>query len=184
MYDEKILLQQALAGEQHAYTKLVQQYEHLVFTLALRMVKHREEALEVSQDAFLKAFRYLGDFRGECKFSSWLYKIAYSVAINYLRKKRPYLLSLEDEKMTFSLTSSERIDEKVEQSDRKNSLETAIRQLSADDAAIITLFYIFEQKIDEICIAMELTETNAKTKLSRARQRLRTIIERDFPELK
>ena len=182
MTDETLLLQ-ALAGQQQAYTAIVAKYEHLLFTLALRMVKHREEALEVTQDAFLKAFRYLADFRGECKFSSWLYKIGYSVAINYLRKKRPHVLSIDDDKVSFSLSTSERSEVKIEQSDQKTYLEAAIRQLSPDDAAIITFFYIFEQKIDEICVTMELSETNAKTKLSRARQRLRKIIEEGFSEL-
>ncbi len=180
---DEILLQQALAGQQHAYTAIVAKYEHLLFTLALRMVKHREEALEVTQDTFLKAFRYLADFRGECKFSSWLYKIGYSVAINYLRKKRPHVFSINEDGANFALATSERSDIKIEQNDQKIHLEAAIRQLSPDDAAIITLFYIFEQKIDEICVTMELSETNAKTKLSRARQRLKKIIEEGFSEL-
>ncbi len=180
---DEILLQQALAGQQHAYTAIVAKYEHLLFTLSLRMVKDREEALEVTQDAFLKAFRYLADFRGECKFSSWLYKIGYSVAINYLRKKRPHVFSIDDTSVPFALSASERSDTKTEQTNQKTYLDAAIRQLSPDDAAIITLFYIFEQKIDEICVTMELSETNAKTKLSRARQRLKKIIEEGFSEL-
>ena len=86
---EEKLIQQAIEGRQTAFAMLVSRYERYVFTLALRMVKNREDAHEVSQDAFLRAFRYLADFRGDAKFSTWLYKIVYSTALNFLRKQNP-----------------------------------------------------------------------------------------------
>ena len=88
MQSDEALITQALLGQQQAYAQLVERYQHYVFTLAVRMVKNREEAAEVAQDSFLRAFQYLADFRGEAKFSTWLYRIVHSVALNHLRKRR------------------------------------------------------------------------------------------------
>lgn len=182
---DEILIQNAIQGQQQAYATLLGKYENYVFTLCLRLLKDREDAVEVTQDAFLKAFRQLHTFRGESKFSTWLYKVAYSTALNHLRKKRPEMLYIDDIAFPVSLlapTTSLGID--IEKKEQKRLLLQAIEQLSPTDAAVITLFYLLEQSIDEICIAMELTETNAKTKLSRARQRLKIIIEEHYQELK
>lgn len=181
------LIQQALAGRQSAQAMLVKRYERYVFTLAVRFVKKREEAHEIAQDSFLRMFRYLADFRGDCKFTTWLYKIVYTTSLNHLRKKSPEILSLDDAEHPIHLqdhkTPSAAI--QLEQEDRNAALQRAIAQLSPDDAGIITLFYLYEQSLDEICQVMELTMSNAKTKLCRARQRLKTVLETNFsPEVR
>jgi RNA polymerase sigma-70 factor (ECF subfamily) len=175
---DEILVKKALEGDQQAFTHIVRKYERYVFTLAWRIVKNREDAHEVAQDAFLKAFRYLDTFRGACKFQTWLYKITYSAGLNFLRKKQLDIVSLDDEMHPIMLPErSETEDLTLEKQEQSEWIQAAIQQLSPDDATIITLFYLMEQKIGEICIAMEITETNAKTKLSRARQRLKIIME-------
>lgn len=177
---DETLIQQALAGQQSAFAALVNRYERFVFTLAFRMVKNREDAHEVAQDAFLRAFRYLPDFRGDAKFSTWLYKIVYSTSLNFLRKQNPDIQSLDDENRPIHLVDTGTPDASfaMEQSDRNTALQQAIGQLSSDDAAIITLFYLYEHSLDEICQITNLTMTNAKTKLCRARQRLKAIVEK------
>ncbi len=179
---DETLIQQALGGRQTAFATLVNRYERYAFTLALRMVKNREDAHEVAQDAFLRAFRYLPDFRGEAKFSTWLYKIVYSTSLNFLRKQHPDIQSLDDENRPLRLADEASPDAShaMEQNDRNGALQSAIGYLSSDDAAIITLFYLYEHTLDEICQITNLTMTNAKTKLCRARQRLRSIVESKF----
>lgn len=182
---DETLIEQALAGRQQAFAGLVKRYEQYAFTLALRLVKNREDAHEVTQDAFLRAFRYLPEFRGDARFSTWFYKIIYSTAINFLRKKDPEIRSLDDESKPVSLHGHYVKDasHNLENQDRKAALQQAISQLSPDDSGIITLFYMFEHSLDEICQIMNLSMTNAKTKLCRARQRLRTLIEDNFAEV-
>jgi RNA polymerase sigma factor (sigma-70 family) len=179
---DETLIQQALQGRQTAYAMLVKRYEQYVFTLALRFVKKREEAHEVAQDSFLRAFRYLADFRGDCKFSTWLYKIVFSTSLNHLRKNQPDIVSLDDDQRPVRLKDEGVPDVSfaMERGDRNAALQKAIALLSPDDAAIITLFYLYEQSLDEICQVMGLTMTNAKTKLCRARQRLKVILEDKF----
>lgn len=181
---DETLIQQALGGRQAAFAALVTRYERYAFTLALRLVKNREDAHEVAQDAFLRAFRYLPDFRGEAKFSTWLYKIVYSTSLNFLRKQNPDIQSLDDETRPIKIADEGTPDasQALEQLDRNAALQDAIGQLSSDDAAIITLFYLYEHTLDEICQITSLTMTNAKTKLCRARQRLKGIVERNFAE--
>jgi len=179
------LIQQALSGRQSAYAILVKRYEQFVFTLALRTVKNREDAHEVAQDAFMRAFRYLKDFRGDSKFSTWLYKIVYTTALNHLRKNKPEILSIDNSEHNMQLEASAYPDASVsmERHDRKHSVQQAIELLPPDDATIITLFYLYEHNLDEICQMMDLTMTNAKTKLCRARQRLKNIVESRYSEL-
>ncbi len=180
--NDETLIQQALNGRQSAQAMLVKRHERYVFTLALRFVKNREEAHEIAQDSFLRMFRYLADFRGDCKFTTWLYKIVYSTSLNHLRKKRPDIRSLDDAEQPIQLGDAGAPDAsvKLEQADRNAALHQAIEHLSPDDASIITLFYLYEQSLDEICQVMDLTMTNAKTKLCRARQRLKTVLETHF----
>ena len=82
------IISRVLKGEQNAYAELVNRYQAYVFTLVLRMIKTREDAEEVAQDVFVKAYRSLADFRGESKFSTWLYTIANTTSITFLRKKK------------------------------------------------------------------------------------------------
>ena len=179
---DEILIQQALTGRQSAFAMLVKRYEKYVFTLALRFVKNREDANEVAQDCFLRMFRYMADFRGECKFTTWLYKIVYSTSLNHLRKQNPDILSLDDAERPIRLKdeSAPDITAALERNDRNAALQRAIELLAPDDSMIITLFYLYEQSLDEICQVMDLSMTNAKTKLCRARQRLKVILDEKF----
>src|SRR6201985_177235 len=91
------LIEQTLAGNQSAYADLVKRHQRYVFTLALRFAKNREDAEEIAQDCFVKAYRALASFNGESKFSTWLYSIVYTTAMTHLRKKRVDTTSIDDE---------------------------------------------------------------------------------------
>lgn len=182
---DEILIKQAQAGRQQAFAELVKRYQQYAFTLALRLVKNREDAVEVAQDAFLRAFRYLPEFRGDAKFTTWFYKIIYTTALNFLRKQNPDMLSLDDENKPLTLAGHAVKDAShlLENQDRNTAIQKAISKLSPDDSGIITLFYMFEHSLEEICEIMNLSMTNAKTKLCRARQRLRNVMEDNFAEV-
>ena len=96
---EKEIIAQVLSGNQQAFAGLVTQYQNYVFTLVLRIIKSREDAEEVAQDIFIKAYRSLKDFRGDSKFSTWLYTIANTTSISFLRKKKLDIQSLDSEKV-------------------------------------------------------------------------------------
>ncbi|MFD2584743.1 RNA polymerase sigma factor [Pedobacter vanadiisoli] len=169
------LIQNILAGETAQYALLVKRHQRFVFTLALRFLKNREDAEEVAQDCFVKAYRALGTFKQTSKFSTWLYTITYTTAMTLLRKKRLDTNSIHDEETFLELenhTSSLNANN-YEKQDAHTFLNQAIGQLMPDDAAIITLFYKGEQSLDEIGEAMRMESNTVKVKLHRARQRLK-----------
>jgi RNA polymerase sigma factor (sigma-70 family) len=86
--NEPYLIEKVLQGDSTAFGQLVQKYQAFVFTIVIRIVKVREEAEEVAQDTFIKAYESLSSFRGDSKFSSWLYSIAYRKALDALRKNK------------------------------------------------------------------------------------------------
>jgi RNA polymerase sigma factor (sigma-70 family) len=173
------LIDQSLAGNQAAYAMLIKRHQRFVFTLALRFAKGREDAEEIAQDCFVKAYRSLASFNRQSKFSTWLYTIVYTTAMTFLRKKRVDTTSIDDEGTYIQLEnqSSGLENNLAEQKSRSFYLNQAIEQLLPDDAMIITLFYKGEQSLEEIGEAMGMEANTVKVKLFRARQRLKDKLE-------
>lgn len=183
-FPDNELISLVLKGDQQAYKVLVDRYQSYIFTLAFRLVQSREDAEEVAQDVFVKAYRSLADFKGGSKFSTWLYTIAHNTGITYLRKKKQKILAIDDES-TFIHLENQESDFKanqVEDKSRKNMVNQAINMLPPDDAQIITLFYKGDQSLDEIAAIMGLEANTVKVRLFRARQKLKEKMENFFSE--
>ena len=177
-------ISRVLRGEQNAYAELVNRYQGYVFTLVMRMIKSREDAEEVAQDVFVKAYRSLADFRGESKFTTWLYTITNTTCITFLRKKKLDIHSLDNEKVFEAADSKDSgfSANMIEQKSRVNMVNEAINMLNPDDAEIITLFYKAEQNLEEIARILRLEVNTAKVRLHRARARLKEKMEKHFSE--
>ncbi|MCZ4224160.1 RNA polymerase sigma factor [Pedobacter rhodius] len=169
------LIQNVLTGETGQYALLVKRHQRFVFTLALRFAKNREDAEEIAQDCFVKAYKALGSFKQTAKFSTWLYTITYTTAMTFLRKKRLDTSSISDEETFLQLENhTSAFNANVyEQQNSHAFLNEAIKDLLPDDAAIITLFYSGEQSLEEIGTALNMAPNTVKVKLHRARQRLK-----------
>jgi RNA polymerase sigma factor (sigma-70 family) len=176
------LIEQTLAGNQAAYADLVRRHQRFVFTLAMRFSKNREDAEEIAQDCFIKAYRSLSSFQKQSKFSTWLYTIVYTTAMTFLRKKRVDTDSIDDENTYIQLENhaSGLNNNMAENKSRSYHLQQAITQLLPDDAAIITLFYMGEQSLEEIGQALGMEANTVKVKLFRARQRLKEKLEKNL----
>ncbi|WPU99562.1 sigma-70 family RNA polymerase sigma factor [Mucilaginibacter sp. cycad4] len=176
------LIEQTLTGNQFAYADLVKRHQRFVFTLAMRFAKGREDAEEIAQDCFVKAYRSLASFQGQSKFSTWLYSIVYTTAMTFLRKKRVDTDSIDDEGTFVQVESHESAYDtnNAENKSRSYYLNQAIEQLLPDDATIITLFYKGEQSLEEIAQTMGIETNTVKVKLFRARQRLKEKLERNL----
>jgi RNA polymerase sigma factor (sigma-70 family) len=178
------IISKVLSGDHQAYALLVNRYQNYVFTLVLRFTKNREDAEEVSQDVFIKAYRALADFKGTAKFSTWLYTIVNNTCITFLRKKKLQTHSLDNEKV-FELAESHDSGlraNQVEQKSRQAMVNKAIGLLAPDDAEVITLFYKAEQTLDEIARILGIEANAAKVRLHRARTRLKEKMEKHFAE--
>ena len=178
------LIKNILQGNQRNYSELVNRYRNFVFTIVLRYTDSREDAEEISQDVFVKAYRSLADFRGESKFSTWLYTIVTTTCITFLRKKKLNIQSLDNEKIfavADNMDSGMRANQ-VEQKSKINMVNKAIGLLSPDDAQIITLFYKGEQSLEEIGTIMGMETNTIKVRLHRARTRLKEKMEKHYAE--
>jgi RNA polymerase sigma factor (sigma-70 family) len=176
------IISRVLGGDRQVFAALVDRYQSFVFTLVLRFTDSREDAEELSQDVFVKAFRSLADFRGESKFSTWLYTIVRTTCITFLRKKKPLTIDLDNEKNLLQMEARESAFKAnlVESKSRRALVHEAIRLLSPDDAQILTLFYQAEQSLEEIGKILGMDPNTIKVKLHRARHRLKEKMEKYF----
>ncbi len=170
---DQIYIEKVLQGDTSSYSYLVDNYKNMVYTIALKIVKNSEDAEEVAQDSFVKAFKQLQSFKGNSKFSTWLYTIVYRTAISKIRKKKLEVIDIdeyviENHSIDFSFPQLDLL--KVEE--QKKYVTFAINTLPEIDALLITLFYLNENTFDEIIEITGLTKTNIKVRLFRARKKL------------
>ena len=166
-------IERVLNGDQSSFAFLVERHKNMAFTIANRMLRNREEAEEITQDAFLKAYRSLKEFKKKSKFSTWLYKIVYNLCVSQLRKKKPNVYSMDDdENQHFELPEVAYKMDDLEQRDQKKYLEKAIEQLNEEEQTIILLFYHEDFSSEEIAGIVNLSVSNVKVKLFRARKKL------------
>lgn len=162
-------------GDSNAFAFLINRYKSMTYTLAIRIVKSHEDAEEVAMDSFLKAFQKIDSFKGESKFSTWLYTIVYREAITKVRKKTIDTAEVDDfVKDNYSEDQDFPQLEAMKEEEQKKYVRQAVDRLPEKDALIITLFYLNENSIEEIQQITDLTESNVKVKLFRARKKLKT----------
>ena len=168
---DTLLINNILSGDTAGYALLVDSYKDLAFTIAFRMLGNREDAEEVVQDAFVKAFNGLAGFRQQARFSTWLYRIVYNTAISRKRLKGIPQRSLEE------LPAFERTeDEPGDDEDQHIMLEKALEKLPDDEKVLVTLYYLDESSIEDIHAITGLSKANVKIKLFRARKKLQELV--------
>jgi RNA polymerase sigma-70 factor (ECF subfamily) len=170
---DQVYIDRVLQGDTNAFAYLVNKYKNLTYTVAMKIVRNHEDAEEVAQDSFIKAYSQLHTFKGESKFSTWLYTIVYRNSITKIRKKKitttdidSYII--ENQKSDHDFPQIEAI----KNGEQKKYIAEAIDNLPETDAFLITLYYLEESSVEEIEQITGLTKTNVKVKLFRARKKL------------
>lgn len=180
MIDETKLIDQVLQGDNDAFAQLVEAYQDRVHGLCLRMVSDREDAQDLAQEAFVKAWRGLKFYKHEAAFSTWLYRLTSNVCIDFLRqKKRRSALSLtsaEEEEQIDIPDPSPQPEELVMQQQRKEAVAEAMSQLEDEFRLVLTLRVVQERSYEEIAEIMDLKVGTVKSRLARAREKLRKIL--------
>jgi RNA polymerase sigma-70 factor (ECF subfamily) len=180
---DKHLINKVINGESNAYAELVDRYKHMVYTLALKIVKNREDAEEVAQDTFFKAYNSLKYFKGDSKFSTWLYKIAYYGSLDYLKKnKRQVETTKLDISEEYNIASMDDALDGMEVKERAEIIKHAIQELPGEDAALITLYYFEMLSMNEISKVIGLVPNTVKVRLYRGRKRLAKILENNLEQ--
>lgn len=172
-----IYIQRIQAGDTACFACLLDKYSRPVHSLILKVVRNREDAEELAQDVFMKVFKNLSSFKGECSFSTWIYRIAYNTAISETRKKKHEFLAIE-ESVINNVSEQDVVEAlgRTDDSDRIQMLDAALAQLPPDERAIILLFYMKEKTIDEVATITGLTSSNIKVKLHRIRKKLFVVL--------
>ncbi len=175
--DDNTIIARILNGETAAFEVLVNRYKDMAFSIARRVCSSAEDAEEVAQDAFLKAFQALDKFKQESKFSTWLYRIVTNAAISSTRKKKIAMVSLDG-----SLVESYSEDEIRENmnhfgiEEQSNLVREAMQQLHPQDCLLVNMFYTDELSIEEIAEVTGLSQANVKVKLHRIRKKLYSLM--------
>lgn len=171
------LIEETLGGNTQAFSVLVERYQDFVFTISIRMLRNREEAEEVSQDSFIKAFEALDSYRGESKFSSWLYSIVYRKTLDRIRKNNnSRTIDLVEEITESDIEHIENALHYIQVKERNKLIKKSIEALPEQDAVLVTLFYFDEMSIKEIAAITNLSEDNVKIRLFRSRKKLFTLL--------
>jgi RNA polymerase sigma-70 factor (ECF subfamily) len=177
----------ALQGHERAYRDLMRRYERPVFSLVYRMVRDREQAEDLSQEAFVKAFNALDRYKPEFKFSSWMFKIANNVAIDFLRKRQLDTLAIEGDRKATTVQQAEDTAlqiadkseiplEEMEARELGGAIEEAIGRLRPEYRACILLRHVEDKPYEEIAQILDLPLGTVKTYIHRARAELKDAL--------
>jgi len=175
--DETIYIKRILDGETNLFSYFLERYSASIHSLICRIIPSKEDAEELTQDTFMKAFRKLDTFKGDCSFSTWLFRIAYNTAISATRKRKivfPFINESMLESVTEELMDTVFEDDVTDE--RLQKLEQAITKLSVEEKTLITLYYTDEKSVAEIAFMLEQTNDNVKIKLFRTRKKIYVLM--------
>lgn len=174
---DQYYIDKILQGETNSFAVLVDRYKDMIFTLALKMIKNREEAEEVAQDTFIKIYNSLSKFKGDSKFSTWIYKIAYNTCLDRLKKNKKEDLNISiDEFSAHLIKTMDNALSALEDKERKQTIQNCLNSLPGEENFLLTLFYFEDQSLEEIGKIMNINANNVKVKLFRSRQKLAVIL--------
>lgn len=172
---DRLDVARTLRGDPNGFTGLVERYERPIYHLTYRMLRNADEAADVTQECFFKAYRALASFKPEAKFSTWIYAIAYHAAIDRINKRK----RLSNDEMPDRADPGAGPEQQAILSDQARRLRGAIDALPEKYRTVITLFHIQGKRYEEIAEVLELPMGTVKTHLFRAKEQLRILLEND-----
>ena len=175
--DDKYYIGQVLKGSINAFAYLVDKHKDKAFNLAFRICGNREEAEEIAQDAFLKAYKSLKDFKMKSSFATWLFRIVYNTSVSLVRTRKKKVLSVEEFPADAVDFLSMYVSEEEAADEYRNSLVNfALQKISEEERGLVTLYYYDELDTGEISGITGISRSNIKVRLFRARQKMAEII--------
>jgi RNA polymerase sigma-70 factor (ECF subfamily) len=170
--DDIELVKGCLGGDEHAFEILVLRYQGPIFNAVLRMVRDREDASDLTQNAFLKAYQQLSRFDPQYKFFSWLYRIAINESLNHVKRRS------REEPLEEDRASNDRGPENVlVGSDVSRHVQDALMRIGADSRAVLVLRHFHECSYEEMAVILGIPEKTVKSRLFSARRQLRELLE-------
>lgn len=175
--EEKRMISKVLKGDTSAFSHFVSAYQDMAFTIAFRICKNRQDAEDIVQESFVRAFRNLHTFQLSSKFSTWFYRIVYNTSINMIHSS-VYKMEFAEYEQTSGkdIYSDLNPIENLEQTEKKTTINKILDKMPNDEALVLSLFYLEEHSIKDIALILSLTESNIKVRLHRARKRFSEVM--------
>ena len=173
MENEKELIKKILSEDSEFFGDLIFKYQDFVFNVVKKWIRVEEEAEDITQDIFIKAYKKLSDFRGDSKFSVWLYRIAYTTSINWIQRKKGKEIPMEENKLEYLGQSEDPIDLTVEREMILAEIKEVIKILPLKYKVILQLHYFEEKSYKEIADILNIPINTVKIQLLRAKALLK-----------
>ncbi|MFB0509547.1 MAG: RNA polymerase sigma factor [bacterium] len=168
---EEQLIAGALKGDEDAYRRLLNSYKGRIFSYVYRIVKNYHDAEDITLDTFIRCFKSLNSFDRAKSFSTWLYTIAHNLTIDFLRKRK-----IEYDYLDERYPASTDLAKEYEDKQKLDKIDQALYQLAPMDREIVILFHKEEKSYEEIGEILKIPVTTIKTRLHRARLKLRDLL--------
>lgn len=179
--DDNQLIQLTANGDMQAFGRLIDRYQDFLYSVCMAVLKNPDESQEATQDSFLKIMKSAASFNGQSKLSSWMYKIAYRTSLDYLRKRKR---TTDLDEVEYSVADQSRTaDEDMMSGEHTARIQQAIDHLDGDEAQLVRLFYLEEVSVKELAGLTDLSVSNVKVRLFRARKKLYNIIKEQYADL-
>lgn len=186
--EEMLLIKKAQKGDSDAFEILIEKYFKSIYNIAYRMANNQDDASDMTQEIMIKLFKNLGSFKGNSKFSTWVYRVASNTCLDELKKLNRHnhtSLNAEydtgDGEVVFEAEDTSPTPDKVaEQRELKQIVASAIAKLNPDHRAVVVLRDIRGLSYEEIARVLNCSEGTVKSRLNRARTSLKEIIKKDF----
>lgn len=175
--DEKLLIRKVLKGDTSAFVYFVDTYQNMAVTIAYRICENRQDAEDIVQNAFVKAFHNLHTFRTDSKFSTWFYRIVYNTALSHISTA-----AFHTELVDYRELNEDKYNNdwnpilQFEEQERKAIIAETLERMPKEESLILTLFYLEENSVKDVALITSLSESNVKVKLFRARKRFAELL--------
>ena len=173
--NELLLISRARGGDREAFGALVEKYRDNVYRLAYRMCGNAYDADEAAQEAFVAAWRALPNFRGDAKFSTWLYRLTTNAAIDVMRREKRHK-AVGDGEMVDLADDADSPQETVERTEQQEAVQKALAALSEEYREVLLLRYMEELDYAEIAEVLQLPSGTVKSRINRAKAALKTAL--------
>jgi RNA polymerase sigma-70 factor (ECF subfamily) len=182
--EDQALVAAAVKGSKQAWIDLVARYESRIYNQALRLTGNSADALDLMQEVFIGIYKNLHRFRGESKFSSWVFRIVHNKSIDLARRWRPPVENKPSEEIDqlarLPAVASDEPDEQLAQEQMNAQVQVLLGQLPIEQRLIIELKLFQSQTFEEIGLAQDISENTAKTRFYSALKKLKDLLEKNY----
>lgn len=173
-------IQKVLEGDVNSFRYFVSTYKDLAFSISVSIVKSELTAQEAVQDAFVKAFENLEKFKGNSKFSTWFYRIVVNESLRKIKQKRLNSVEISEAEHEIPVNENHDSFKALHEVEQKEIINEVLAAMSQTESLLLRLFYLEENKIDDICEITGLNASNVKVILHRARKRFYVLLEKSL----